>query len=183
MSRNISNLKAPVRKKLMKLKSLAKEKGIEFELTSTLRTPAEQFAYFAQGRNSLPEVNRLRAEAGLSPITEKENQRPVTRTMNSAHLEGRAFDLAIVRRGNISKTGAEQALPLRPKNEPIDSGVIRRSGATKQSLQWDPKTDVNKNQIPDYVELGMLAESIGLTWGGRFKSRDFVHFELREKEI
>lgn len=40
---------------------------------------------------------------------------------------------------------------------------------------YDIKADVNKNQVPDYEEIGKIGESLGLRWGGRWG--DYVHFE------
>jgi len=125
--------------------ALCKEKGIDVRITCTLRTEAEQLALFAQGRKSLREVNALRAEAGLSPLTEKENKLRVTNSLTSLHQFGCAFD----------------AMIIGPDSKPT----------------WNIKADINKNQIPDYEEIGRIGESVGLTWGGRFKSRDYCHFQ------
>lgn len=51
---------------------------------------------------------------------------------------------------------------------------------TRGKIFWDLKCDVNKDNIPDYEEAGKIGESIGLRWGGRFKFKDYVHFELAE---
>jgi hypothetical protein len=205
MGRRVTDLKAPVRAKLKRLKELARERGLDFIVTSTLRTQAEQFAYFAQGRQPLEEVNRLRKEAGLAPINEKENSRTVTRTLDSAHLKGLAFDVAIIGKDpfkvKAEEASGQSAPPFRKGGNPKNN---EQSGARNQSLiwseiavgaglappsikkkemVWSPKADINKNQIPDYEELGKLAESIGLTWGGRFKFRDYGHFELKDKNF
>lgn len=74
--------------------------GIPLTLTSTLRTPAEQDALYAQGRMPLDAVNSLRSIAGLGPITHEAN-RIVTTTRSSAHMEGRAFDVAVLKDGAI----------------------------------------------------------------------------------
>ncbi|MDP2167465.1 MAG: M15 family metallopeptidase [Thermodesulfovibrionales bacterium] len=42
---------------------------------------------------------------------------------------------------------------------------------------WDVKADLNRNDISDYEEMGLTGESIGLRWGGRFRFRDYCHFE------
>ena len=69
--------------------------------------------------------------------------------LTSAHLYGLAFDVAILR-----KDAAGRPVPT-----------------------WDLKADINHNEVPDYEELGLLGESAGLTWGGRFKFRDYGHFQ------
>ena len=74
--------------------------GIPLALTSTLRTAAEQDALYAQGRMNVDAVNSLRAAAALGPITPSSNH-IVTSTRRSAHMEGRAFDVAVLKAGAI----------------------------------------------------------------------------------
>ena len=58
------------------------------------RTVAVQRAYFAQGREPLEEVNRLRAAAGLWLLrSENDNRRQITWTMQSKHIDGLAMDV------------------------------------------------------------------------------------------
>ena len=47
----------------------------------------------------------------------------------------------------------------------------------KGGVHWNVKADINEKGGPDYNELGELGEAEGLLWGGRFRSRDLVHFE------
>lgn len=43
---------------------------------------------------------------------------------------------------------------------------------------WDMKVDTDHDEIPDFLEVGRLAETFGLTWGGRFKSNaDYPHVQ------
>jgi len=129
--------------------------GIPFLITCTARTIKEQRALYAQGRESLENVNTLRALAELPPISFQQNQHKVTWTLHSEHLvdlddgnpnndKSRAFDIAITRDG-----------------QPV----------------WDIKVDVNQDQQPDYMEAGKIGESVGLHWGGRFKNPDMPHFQ------
>ena len=46
--------------------------------------------------------------------------------------------------------------------------------------QWNVKVDVDVDGVPDYLEAGRIGEAIGLVWGGRWKTPDFPHFELKE---
>jgi len=48
-------------------------------------------------------------------------------------------------------------------------------------VSWDIKADVNDNDIADYEEAGEIGESVGLEWGGRWKTPDRPHFQLRER--
>jgi peptidoglycan L-alanyl-D-glutamate endopeptidase CwlK len=80
----------------------------KYIVIETLRTKEKQIALYAQGRKPLDEVNRLRGLANLPDITEAENQRIVTKTMNSKHLANadgysEAFDIVAFdrRTGNV----------------------------------------------------------------------------------
>ena len=42
---------------------------------------------------------------------------------------------------------------------------------------WDTKVDVNDNEVQDYLEVGLLGEKLGLTWGGRWTFVDLPHFQ------
>lgn len=129
---------------------------LPFILTSVARTLKEQTALYAQGRNSIDQVNLLRKIAGLTPITKEQNV-CVTWTMKSKHIVdpdskdptkhlSNAFDIAIIK----------------PNNQPT----------------WDIKVDVNNDMIPDYQEAGKLGQSVGLIWGGTFKSSpDYPHYQ------
>lgn len=123
--------------------------GIEFKVTCTSRTAAEQAALYAQGRSPLKVVNDLRAIAGLPPISDKYNKK-VTWTTKSKHIvnesnpKARAFDIVLL---------------------------------NDDRVHWDLKVDVNKNQISDYEEAARIGEAVGLKAGARFKSPDYPHFE------
>jgi peptidoglycan L-alanyl-D-glutamate endopeptidase CwlK len=98
MSRKIEDLDPIAQEKCNAFIAACKEKGIDLMLTSTFRTEAEQLAYFAQGRKTLKAVNEFRREAGLCPITPRENI-PVTKNLTSVHQFGFAFDVAIKKAG------------------------------------------------------------------------------------
>ena len=70
--------------------------GLNFIVTSTLRTIEEQTALYAQGRDDYATICALREAAGMWEIGEEEAARVVTWTMNSRHLSGRAFDIALI---------------------------------------------------------------------------------------
>lgn len=61
------------------------------------RTQAAQDAYYAQGREDLETVNKLRKKANLDPITESENAKRVTWTTHSKHNAGKAIDIVNVK--------------------------------------------------------------------------------------
>lgn len=121
-----------------------------------------QMAYYAQGRESLGVVNRLRQRAGLPPITEKENKNKITWTMASKHIVNLAND-----------TTADDF------SRAIDFGI-----RNKGKYDGSSKADVNKDNLPDYYQLGALAKTIdrGIIWGGDWKNKDLPHYELPEEE-
>lgn len=124
--------------------------GLKFKVTCTARTSAEQAALYAQGRSPLNVVNDLRMIAGLPPITSKDNKK-VTWTTKSKHIIDE----------NNPKARAFDIVLLDDKNKPT----------------WDIKTNVNKNQLTDYLEAATIGELVGLKAGARFKSPDYPHFE------
>lgn len=80
---------------------------IDFAIVQGVRTKAHQEALYAQGRKGLSEVNMLRQRAGLGKLTDKENDKVVTWTMDSKHIpksdgHGRAIDFAAVVDGKIT---------------------------------------------------------------------------------
>jgi len=65
------------------------------------RTVAVQEAYFAQGRQSLEEVNKLRQKAGLWQLRSEKDNYTITWTLKSKHIDGLAMDvLPVDGRGN-----------------------------------------------------------------------------------
>lgn len=155
-----------MQRKLKELGKLAEEAGIPFIVTRTGSTMVEQMALYAQGIEELDEVNRLRKICKWAPLSENQNRYRVTWTLLSKHVIKRD-DLDF---GNDHSKAFDVAL---------------KKG--KRGVHWNDKVDVNDNEVPDYVELGRLGESIGLVWGGRFKRRrdgkprpDMPHFQQPE---
>lgn len=154
------------------------EAQVPFALNSVLRSYNAQLAYAAQGRSleqlvamlrdfnwpkslakvtelsrtlsGLALVNRLRADAGMSPIGPKDNSYTVTGTLNSRHFPvggfSRAFDIVVLR-GN-------------------------------KQPHWDVKWDDDQDGIADYEEAARIGEKVGLVAGARWSRRDWPHFEL-----
>lgn len=155
-SRKIRDLTPKMQRLYSAFKKKMDEAGISFVITCTARTVREQIALYAQGRQSLEEVNALRKIAGLWEITAAENKRKVTWTLHSKHL----IDLE----DNDESNNQSNAFDI----------VITKD----KKASWDIKVDVNKNDVPDYDEAGSIGESVGLKWGGRFRSPDRPHYEL-----
>ena len=150
-STKITDLTPDLQKLYKRFAAKMKKAGIEFKITCTARTVAEQKALYAQGRETLQITNSLRARAGLPLIKSTENKRKITWTLNSKHIikyeteKASAFDIVLLKDNRV---------------------------------HWDVKVDVNKNQKADYLEAAEIGKSVGLKPGGFFKTPDFPHFEI-----
>ena len=63
------------------------------------------------------------------------------------------------------------------KRNAFDIAILKDGKPT-----WDVKVSINDNDTPDYQEAGSIGEMVGLTWGGRWKTPDFPHFQFDTKE-
>jgi peptidoglycan LD-endopeptidase CwlK len=99
LQRSIELLKPEFRDKVKLLLQQLDEKGIKYYINETLRERGVQLAYYAQGRQPLIAVNTLRKQSGLWLINEKENEKCITWTMKSKHLDGLAIDICPVKDG------------------------------------------------------------------------------------
>lgn len=159
MSRDLNEATPRMKEFALKLIGLAKEElGIKVIVTDVARPYEVQVALYAQGRETLENVNKLRKRAKLAPITHKEN-RKVTWTLASKHII------------NLSNDD-----PTDDLSHAIDFGILDKNG----KYMGDIKADVNKDNKPDYIQLGALAKKIDkdIIWGGDWsKSKDYPHFE------
>lgn len=99
--RDIDTLKPELAKRTRAFLQALKAEDIEAAVIETLRLPATQEAYYAQGRKPLAYVNELRKKAGLYELSEKENRNIVTKTLQSRHFGGNAVDIAPVKNGRV----------------------------------------------------------------------------------
>lgn len=154
MKPRIEDMTPTLHARFLRFSARMAEAGVPFVLTCVLRTQAEQLAYHAQGRKSLPEVNALRASAGMTPLAAAENTYTVTQTLRSRHFaaadgRSRAFDIAVVR--------------------------------SDRRPTWDVKFDGDQDNLPDYEEAARIGEECGLVAGGHWRTfQDWPHFELPE---
>jgi len=139
---------------------MVKDTGIDIKITCTARLIQCQVALYAQGRQSLEEINKLRKIAYMREIGEEEAKKKVTYTLASKHLVN--YD------DNDPDNDYSQAFDF-----------VVRTGI--RTLSWDPKVDVNENEQPDYEEVGKIAEDLGWVWGGRWKKKDLPHIQLGSK--
>lgn len=158
-SRDINKLVPELKEKFWKFKEKAEAKGILFIVTCISRSILEQMALYVQGRLPVKDVNRFREVAGLPAITTKQNKK-VTWTLSSKHVTN-MFDKDL--NNDLSRA--------------FDIVLIKDKKAV-----WNIKADINKNNIPDYEELGRIGEKLGLTWGGRWNPPDFAHFQIKENK-
>ena len=154
-SRKIEDMTVKMQQMFSAFKAKMDIAKIPFIVTCTARSVKEQQALYAQGKETLKDTNTLRAMAGMSLITEAENKSKVTWTMASKHI----VDLDDSNKDN-------------DKARAFDFAILKDGKAT-----WDIKVNVNNNDVSDYMEAGIIGESAGLKWGGRFKSPDYPHFE------
>ncbi|MCX8131023.1 MAG: M15 family metallopeptidase [Clostridia bacterium] len=57
----------------------------------------------------------------------------------------------------------------------FDIAVLNKDGKT---INWSSAADTDKDGKKDYYEVGAIGKSIGLTWGGDFRTiKDLLHFE------
>lgn len=161
MSRDI-NLLHPFIKKLVPIFiQKCKEAGHNVIITCTARDFKQQVALYAQGRQSLDEVNRLRKIAKMQPIDEKANRKRVTWTLASRHIINLDDD----------KVSNDKATAF-------DYAIIKDGKAV-----WDVKADIDKDGVADYLECANIAKSLGLESGAFWKKPDFPHVQMYPKDI
>lgn len=54
----------------------------------------------------------------------------------------------------------------------FDIAVLKNGKPT-----WEDGIDLDGNHVWDYVDVGLIGESLGLEWGGRWKFLDVPHFQ------
>lgn len=159
MSRDLNKttprLKIFIEQLIVKAKELL---NIDVFVVEVDRPFLSQVAYYAQGRESLDVVNKLRARAGLAPIDAKANKKPVTRTMDSKHIT------------RLDNESAADDL-----SRAVDLGIKDKMGRYDGS----GKADTNKDNKPDYLQLGVIGKMIdsGIIWGGDWPDQDCPHWQ------
>lgn len=160
MSRDLNKAVPRMKNFALQLIGRAKEElALNVIVTDVDRLYEVQMALYAQGRQPLAEVNIMRKRAGMLPITHIENKNKVTWTMASRHII------------NLTNDNPDDDLSYA-----IDFGILDKNG----KYMGDVKADVNRDNKPDYIQLGALAKRIdpGIIWGGDFKkSKDYPHYE------
>jgi len=156
MSRSIARMTPKLQDMYLEFAAKMERRGIPFMITSVDRTIIEQMALYVQGRLPLHDINKFRRAADMYPLPVAEARRVVTWTLSSMHV-----------------TNAMDDDPDNDRARAFDIAILKDKRPT-----WDVKVSVNDNEIPDYQEAGEMWESLGGTWGGRWKSPDYPHFQL-----
>jgi len=130
-------------------------------ITNVDRCELEQIALYSQGRKPLDVVNMKRMLAGLSPISESHNK-IVTWTLASKHIP-------------VIVSLDDKYNPVK-KSRAFDFAIIKDG-----KVCWNIKADLDLDGESDYLECGIIAESLGLVWGGRWKKPDFAHCQYMKQ--
>lgn len=138
-----------------------KEVGHEVIITCTARDFKEQVALYAQGRQLLNEVNRLRKIVGWVGLTDDQNKKRVTWTLASRHI----INLDDTDKNNDKATA-------------FDFAIIKNGKAI-----WDMKADIDADGVADYLECANVAKDLGLEAGAFWKKADYPHVQLFQKDI
>ena len=143
--------------KCILLKEAANKVGLDFIVTCTARTFKEQVALYAQGRQLLEETNKLRKIANLPVITAIENKKKITWTLASEHI-----------------VNLDDKDITNDKARAFDIALVKPG---TREIFWNVKVNVNKNDVPDYMELAKIGREIGLTCGAFWGTPDFPHYQ------
>jgi hypothetical protein len=77
-----------------------KQMGVtDVKIHETLRDVAVQMAYYSRGRMSIADVKGMYKAAGLYEITSADAAKPITWTLTSQHLLGKAIDIVPYKKG------------------------------------------------------------------------------------
>jgi len=164
-SRDIGMLVPPLQILFHEFRMGMDDSGLPFIVTCTTRSKDEQVALYAQGREDIAIVNELRKVCNLSPLTYKQNKE-ITWTLRSKHFPIDRNDIL----GQVHPDWVGMGLAF-------DIAIVKDGKPT-----WDIKVDVNKDEIPDYIEAANVGESVGLICGAKFfkpAKPDYPHFQLK----
>lgn len=93
--------------KLLKFVEVAAYNGLYFAVFQGVRTWTHQRALYAQGRELLTEVNRIRRIVNLGPISEAANRRRVTKAKPGESWHNYALVADLVEDGDPNKAGVQ----------------------------------------------------------------------------
>lgn len=157
MSRKLEDLTPGARLKAGKAMAALLRANVPFVVTYTLRTEAEQFALWCQGRKPLSEVNAARSKVGLYLLSEAENKYSVTNcngkriseggTGRSAHQTGNALDVVPIENGKAIWPGLED-----PRWKEISAAFIAQGFTWGGDWDRDGLTALDGDDDEDMVD-------------------------------
>lgn len=166
ISRDLKHLNIDLHCKAILIEDLAKERLQNYIVVPicTYRSGDVQDVYYLQGRTSLDRVNEARRLIGLDLIIEKENKIITwAKAGESAH--------------NVIRKNGDRVIPW---SCAVDWALIRYNDKNVKVCEWNLGADLDEDGMKDWLELGMIAEEVGLVWGGRWKKgkAESPHAEL-----
>lgn len=148
--KDFNKLKPEFKEKLQSALKELDEKGIAYTVLETYRDQKVQDAYYAQGRASIEEINKLREIAGLPQITYADSRLRITKTRHSKHTDGIAADIVpVLSNGRIPwliRDASTAALWLSLAE------VIKKHGLTWGG-DWEPKNEWGIGWDPAHYEI------------------------------
>lgn len=165
MGRNLSQATPRIRKVIdAAIPRVKDELGETIRPTFVDRSIGEQAALYAQGRDTLENVNLLRKRAGMDPISGKQNLRKVTWTMASRHI-----------------TDLHDDDPVNDLSRAVDIGLFEDNGSyvdgdTKvETDRYLAVMDVIEEVASEMLDSGEIDGE--LVFGRTFKNADIPHIE------
>lgn len=157
MSTKLSDLNAGTRLRAGKAMAQLLKENVAYVVTYTLRTEAEQYALWCQGRKPLSFVNDKRREVGLYLLAEYENKYTVTNcdgkrkseggTGRSAHQTGNALDVVPLENGK-----AIWPVPEDPRWKEISAAFIAQGFTWGGDWDRDGLTALEGDDDEDMVD-------------------------------
>lgn len=128
--------------------------GLRPQLSETARPPEVQTAYYAQGRQSLAEINKLRHIAGLQPIGPVEAKRKITNAKagQSAHnfQPARAFDVLLINPDGTANWVDSNYLHFA---EYVKAAAAKLKVAVSQGAYWQSFKDMPHTELLNWKTL------------------------------
>lgn len=142
MSTKLEDLEPEARELAIAFVSSLEDAGIEYAVTSTLRTVDEQIALYSQGRAPLDIVNLLRKKAGMLFISAAENTYTVTKCdgimKKSNHQGGKALDVVPLVNGKPTWDCNKYTSKF------VTIGTVGKSVGLRWGGDWPPVDTVTK---------------------------------------
>ena len=155
-------------------------------VTCTGRTLDIQMAYYLRGRASFKLVNYYYKFAGLNESLE------IEQGIRNDNLKAKLTGTDLPEEQLQGKIKAKQeawnkyaitwTLDSRHLIVPPDKMICTAfdfAVVYEGKTIWNPKADVNADQVPDYEEVGRIAQKVGLDSGMFWSKPDYCHIQQR----